>query len=93
MITASYVRDLKGWKGDAKLYTLSNGNHVVVSTVWSAFPLSVSPAGETLIFEADADGDVTKWNELPGSEFEHALEPETAIQRHLDHLNGKEVTE
>lgn len=64
--TATFVCDLVGWNGRAKLYRVDPPHegveHVVVSAVSAPFS-----GPETYIFPADADGNVTSWLELDGS--------------------------
>lgn len=69
MKTASKVKELIGWNGDATLYFLSepiynNGqsySYVIVSAVYAY------SGPETYIFPADESGDVLDWEELNGS--------------------------
>lgn len=79
MKTATFVRKLDGFTGDARLYSLSEpiGNkysHVVVSA--TVVPFGIGP--ETYIFPADVDGKVIDWGELDGS-FRGALDHEQAL--------------
>lgn len=54
------IRDISGWKGDAALYQLEDGSYVIASSV-------VAYSGpETLVFPADAGGEVTSWGEIGG---------------------------
>ena len=67
MGTATFIKQLTGWKGDARLYRLSGDGrlagreHVVVSAV------GVLGMPETYIFESDNGGNVAELDELPGS--------------------------
>jgi hypothetical protein len=74
-MNAKFVKKLDGFRGDARLYSLSKPlsgfPHVVVSAVGSAFDTGMS---ETYIFGASSEGEVLEWGELPGSargEFDH----------------------
>ena len=80
---ATYVRDLGGWLGTARLYKVpeykwsnsfeeGTAEYVAVSAV-------VALGGpETFIFPADADGTVLNWLELEGS-FHGALDHVRAL--------------
>jgi hypothetical protein len=84
MTTATYVKDLTGFNGDARLYHLSqpvsfgwddesSTDYVVVSAIGSAFDTFEA---ETYIFPADEHGTVINWGELDGSfqgGFNHVL--------------------
>jgi hypothetical protein len=69
MNKATFVRQLDGFNGDARLYRCDPSVHygsgkteyVVVSGVAEVF------ATETYIFPANADGAVIDWGELDGS--------------------------
>ena len=70
---ARYVRDLDGWRGNAKLYELSEPldehKFVAVSAVDAMFS-----GPETYSFGCDADGNNVDFCELPGSfrgDFDH----------------------
>jgi hypothetical protein len=79
MGTATLIRRLAGFKGDARLYRLDPAisydeqqgqttEHVIVSAAARTGP-------ETYIFPADADGRIASWGELQGSfqgGFDHA---------------------
>lgn len=75
--TATLVKKLNGFHGEARLYRLSeplDGNeHVAVSAV--VVPYS---GPETYIFPADSDGKVASWGELDGS-FRGSLDHEEAL--------------
>lgn len=80
-MNAKFVKQLDGFTGDARLYSLdtphSGFDHVVVSAVGSAFDTGMS---ETYIFGANPKGSVLDWSELGGSvrgEFDH----EAALKR------------
>lgn len=71
MKTARYIKNAEGFKGDAKIYELSEPvsygddaltSHVVVSAV-NVFGLG----DETYIFPCDENGEVLSWLELEGS--------------------------
>ncbi len=66
MKQAHYVKDLDGFKGEAKLFRmdppLEGHKFVVASAVIALFS-----GPETYLFPADADGKVTDWIELEGS--------------------------
>jgi hypothetical protein len=85
--TATFVRNLTGYTGDAKLYKLdppieqrnrgddveATHEYVVVSAT------SVMFSGpETYIFPGTADGEVADWGELDGS-FRGGLDHEAAL--------------
>ena len=69
MTTASFVRRLDDFRGDARLYKLSEPisygqaetDHIVASAV------TVLGRPETYLFPADAQGEILDWLELPGS--------------------------
>jgi hypothetical protein len=75
MNTATKIKTLDDWRGDAALYRLSeplDGNEYVVvsaATLQSlvSFELEAWQATETYIFGADRSGKVTDWGELDGS--------------------------
>lgn len=83
--TATFVRALSGWRGDARLYRLSEplapdygeertpAEYVIVSAVVAAYS-----GPETYIFPATADGAVVNYGELPGS-FRGALDHAAAL--------------
>lgn len=69
MTTATYIRQVEGFQGDARLYEISEEisegvNHVIVSAITSAFDTA---GPETYIFPSDGDGNVLDWGELNGS--------------------------
>lgn len=78
---ATFVEDITGWRGDARLYRLSEPyeygeeyvTHVIASAVNAAFS-----GPETYVFAATATGNVIDWCELPGS-FRGGLDHERAI--------------
>ncbi len=82
MPTATFIKSLPEWRGDARLYKLDppmeddgrKHEHVVVSAV------SVFGEPETYIFPANQDGAVTDFGELPGSE-KGSLNHESALSR------------
>lgn len=77
--TATPIKHLRGWQGEATLYKLSEqlaGNtHVIVSAIdissrYMRHPDDTTPHSmliETYIFGATEDGEVADWGELPGS--------------------------
>jgi len=75
--TATFIRHIKGWTGDARLYRLSEPlikkseydgdaeekyDYVVVSAVVAMFS-----GPETYIFGSDKEGEVESYHELKGS--------------------------
>lgn len=78
---ATFVRNIEGWKGDARLYKLSKPyhtydgddvDHIIVSAV-------IAYSGpETYVFPATADGEAVDMLELPGS-FDGSLDHEEAL--------------
>ncbi|MCK9597652.1 MAG: hypothetical protein M0R06_01350 [Sphaerochaeta sp.] len=80
MKTATFIKNLKGFQGEARLYKLSEPieydydweaekntkktEFVVVSAISAAFDTS---RPETYIFPADESGEVLDWSELEGS--------------------------
>lgn len=76
MIKAKFIRDIKGWKSNVKLYKLSelvvcdpyNGDdtteYVVISALDYAFDTG---RPETLIFPSDKDGEPFRMLEMNGS--------------------------
>jgi hypothetical protein len=86
-ITATFVRNLSGWKSDAQLWKLSEpvgydedggakvADHVIVSAVEVMFS-----GPETYIFPATSDGDALDMLEMVGS-LRGALDHEAAIAR------------
>lgn len=75
--TATLVRKLSGFNGDARLYRLSEPHDghdlVIVSAVVVMFS-----GPETYIFPADESGEVTDWGEMDGS-FRGELDHEQAL--------------
>ena len=85
---ATFIRDLDGFTGEAKLYKLDPpmeetdfdnevvGRHkyVVVSATVAMFT-----GPETYIFPSDENGNVTSWGELEGS-YRGGLDHETALK-------------
>lgn len=81
--TATFVCNVAGMRGDARLYELSEPHEgygvdptsrVIVSAVVA--PLT---GPETYIFAAGDDGRVSDWGEMPGS-FQGALDHEQALR-------------
>lgn len=82
---ARFVRQVEGFKGDARLYAVDNPDmpeltHVVVSAT------TFAGDRETFIFAAEGDGSVKYLSELPGS-FIGAWDHEKALRN-----AGYEVT-
>jgi len=84
MRTARFVKNLDGFKGEARLYELTpplqgewdkrkKARFVVVSAINAMFS-----GPETFIFKADKTGEVLDWGELSGS-FKGALDHEQAL--------------
>ena len=88
--TATFVRDLTGFTGAAKLYKLdpafeerdwrtdeveATHEHVIVSA--TIVPWGGGP--ETYIFPATADGEIADWGELSGS-YKGGLDHATALE-------------
>lgn len=86
--TATFVKDLEGWRGDASLFRLNpplsdepydedviptHYEYVIVSGVDALFT-----GPETYIFPADSNGDAVSMLELPGS-FRGAIDQEQAL--------------
>lgn len=75
MKTATFVRVLKTWRGDARLYRVeppmpwSEGSEKGGVTFYIAVSVAVvSPTGrETYVFPMDSSGEPLSWQELPGS--------------------------
>lgn len=76
--TATKIKNLNGWEGDARLYRLSEPldghEYVIVSAVVAMFS-----GPETYIFPADPEGEVTGWGELEGS-FRGGLDHVEALE-------------
>lgn len=88
--TATFLRKLDDFKGDARLYQLSElvgydldweteeyaaqTNHVIVSAV-----IALYSGPETYIFPANEEGKVLDWGELDGS-FRGSLDHEQALR-------------
>ncbi len=89
MATATYLRDMAGFRGHASLYRLdppatvndwATGSEEIRTTeyvVVSAVDVPFS-GPETYIFPANADGEVTDWGEMEGS-FRGALDHQRAL--------------
>jgi len=72
METATFVKDLKGWSGIAKLYKLSKSVEFGIPLKETSFVIvssavSMVTGPETFIFPADEEGKVINWGELKGS--------------------------
>ena len=90
MKTATEIKRLEGFTGDARLYKLSDPmgydfdwdtdelqketDHVIVSATVALFT-----GLETYIFPADAEGKIANWGELPGS-YRGGLDHATALR-------------
>jgi len=65
MKEAKFIKNIEGWRGDAKLYALSESlegySHVIVSGI------HVLGEPETYIFPANEKGECLDWGELDGS--------------------------
>jgi len=85
MNTATYIRRVEGFKGDARLYRMEplyeGSEYVVVSGMHFTFS-----GPETYIFKSDADGSVETFVDLPGS-FRGEIDHERALRN-----AGYEVT-
>ena len=90
-VTAEFVTDCPKWKGDARLYQLSEPVDTYVGTteyvVVSAVDVPYS-GPETYVFAASKDGEATSWSELDGS-FEGALDHDRALDGFLAYTNGE----
>ena len=77
MNTATHIRDLSNFTGQAALYRMEPPHEehefVIVSAV--SHPII---GVETYIFAADSSGAVTGWSELPGS-FKGAMDHDRAL--------------
>lgn len=66
MATATKVKSVSGWTGQAALYKLDppyeGEDHVIVSATVAPFT-----GGETYIFSATPEGEVKDWGAMPGS--------------------------
>lgn len=75
--TRELVRDLEGFRGEAKLWRVTPavkwGNHYQgdaggeTEYIVSSAVVAMFSGPETYLFPADADGEVLDWSELPGS--------------------------
>ena len=77
---ATFITQLTGFRGDARLYQMEppyqDSEYVVVSGVPMAFDTGQP---ETYIFKADPEGEITDWVELEGS-FRGALDHSRALE-------------
>jgi hypothetical protein len=64
--TATKIKRLKGFNGEAALYKLDPPLKKCRQVVVSAAVVPFSGV-ETFIFPADKDGEISSWSELPGS--------------------------
>lgn len=68
MNKAEYIKSMKNFKSDARLYELEvpleGYSHVIVSKIENA---PDTGEGETYIFGYDLEDDYVNWSELPGS--------------------------
>lgn len=97
MITATEIAKLEGWKGDARIYELSD-TAVFTDEVrewhlgWVIVSAAIVPFSgpETFIFSADEEslktGSPISWAELPGS-FKGALDHQAALEEFLEYVN------
>ncbi|HEY6117458.1 MAG TPA: hypothetical protein VI172_16010 [Candidatus Dormibacteraeota bacterium] len=64
--TATFIKHIQGWRGDARLYRLSPPHeaspHVIVSATEVPY---LGP--ETYIFPATDEGSIVSWSEMEGS--------------------------
>lgn len=75
MKTATFVKQMEGFIGDARLYKLSEAvdadgwANSVVTTDYVVVSAVVVPFSgpETYIFPADGEGRITSWSEMKGS--------------------------
>lgn len=84
---ATHVRDLTGWRGQAKLWKLSEP---VTTHEWHGGPPSITEyvvtsaadvpfsGPETYVFHATAEGEPVNWLEVDGS-FKGSLDHDRAI--------------
>lgn len=87
---AIFVKDIKGFTGDARLYKLNppieydgeSHKYVIVSATNAMFS-----GPETYIFPADKKGKIINWGELPGS-FQGECNHREALEN-----AGYEITE
>jgi hypothetical protein len=84
---ATFVRDIHGFRGDARLYRLNppmmvhdwrDASDRPVEWVNVSAVVAMFSGPETYIFEADEAGEVKSWAELDGS-FQGALDHEAAL--------------
>ena len=88
MKTATFIKKLKGWRGDARLYKLSEpmeygmiGKDGDYKTEWVIVSAVIVPfsGAETYIFPSDEDGNAINYLEINGS-YRGGLSHETALQ-------------
>lgn len=81
---ATFIKQMQGFRGDARLYELNppleGATHVVVSAV-SSFMMEP----ETYIFRSDTEGEIQDWLEMEGS-FRGGMDHQKAL-----HNAGYEV--
>lgn len=87
MKTATFIKQMEDFRGDARLYKLSEAvsfrggettEYVIVSAV-NALPFIFDDGGpETFIFPADEEGNVVSWLEMEGS-FKGGLDHTRAL--------------
>lgn len=87
METATYIKTLDGFRGNAALYRLSkplggysDDEKTFEFVVASASRIPYVGGTETYLFGADADGNVVDWCELPGS-VKNTLDHADALRR------------
>ena len=76
--TAIFIKNIKGRKGDPRLYKLSEPLDQAVFVIVSAVIAPIT-GPETFIFAANSKGEVRDWGELDGS-FTGALDHEQALK-------------
>lgn len=92
MATATFVKDLTNFRGEARLYRLTppleaerwnvdteTDETQAMEFVAVSAVVAYSSGPETYIFEADSDGNVLAWGELSGS-FRGDLDHEQALR-------------
>lgn len=92
MKTATFLRKLDGFRGDARLYILSEpiayevydedtDEYIPQESDYVVVSAIITFSGsETYIFPANEDGEVVKWGELDGS-FRGGLDHKKALAR------------
>lgn len=89
MKTATFIKQMEGFRGDARFYKLSEPasvgwdaekttDYVIVSAVVVAGFFDGDGGPETYIFPADGEGRITSWSEMEGS-FQGGLDHTRAL--------------